>query len=156
MVISLNGCIHERSYNSHITEEQGSFYIDTLIALTVFIALVFSFLTIPEVLFRKQELDYFAKTVTRRIERDGMAGNTLWQTVRELIAETGMTADITWTGAFRGADSKIQIRDRFTVTARYTVKVRLFEPTFAAPVYIDIPIQKTLTGVSEVYWKELS
>ena len=138
-----------------ITGEHGALYIDTLIALTVFIALVFSFLAIPEVLIRKQELDYIAKTVTRRIERDGMAGGALWQTIRELMDETGMAADITWAGAFSGANSKIQIRDRFTVTARYSVRVRLFEPTFAAPVYVNIPIQKTLTGVSEVYWKDL-
>ena len=138
------------------TNDRGEFYIDSLIALTVFIALIFSFLAIPEIFIRKQELDYMATAVTRRIERDGMADSALWQTIYELRDETGILADISWAGAFHGANSKIQIRERFTVTARYTVKVRLFEPSFAAPIYIDIPIQKTLTGVSEVYWKDLS
>jgi hypothetical protein len=137
------------------SDESGAFYLDALIALTVFIAVLFSFLAIPEVFIKKQEIDYIARTVTRRIERDGMAGEAARQTVVDLARETGVSADISWAGAFRGAESKIQIRDRFTVTAKFTVKVRLFDPVFGAPVYMDIPIQKTLSGVSEVYWKEL-
>ena len=136
--------------------DNGTFYIDALIVFMLFIATVFSFLTIPEVLFKKQELDYIAKTVTRKIERDGMAGGALRQTIAELANETGIAADIAWTGAFHGTDSKIQIRDRFTVTAKFIVRVRIFEPSFVAPVYLDIPIHKSLTGVSEVYWKELA
>ena len=135
--------------------DAGAFYIDTLIVFMLLIATVFSFLTIPELLIKKQELDYIANAVTRRIERDGMAGVAVNRVISDLAEETGVTADITWSGAFCGADSRIQIRDRFTVIARYTVRVRLFEPSFAGPVYLDIPIQKTLTGVSEVYWKDL-
>ena len=136
--------------------QAGAFYIDALIALTVFIAVIFSFMAIPEVFIKRQELDYIAKTVARKIERDGMASGPLRQTINELAAETGIAADVSWSGAFRGADSKLQIRDRFTVTIRYTVRVRLFEPTFSSPVYMNIPIQKTLSGVSEVYWKDLA
>jgi len=136
--------------------DAGAFYIDALIGFVILISLVFSFLTIPELIIRKQELDYIANTVVRRIERDGMAGSVLRQTINELCAETGMSADVEWNGAFRGANSKLQVRDRFTVTARYTVRVKLIEPSFARPVYVSIPIQKTLSGVSEVYWKDFS
>ena len=135
--------------------ESGAFYIDMLIGMAVFLAMILSFLTIPEVLIKKQELDYIAKNVVRKIERDGKAGGSLWQTVSELRHETGLNADINYNGAFRGADMKLQIRERFTVTARYTVRLKLFEPSFAGPVYLDIPIQKTLSGVSEVYWKDM-
>ena len=136
-----------------IKNESGAFFIDSLIAFMIFISLILSFLTVPEVLVKKQELDYATRNVVRKIERDGMAGSSIWQTINELRAETGMVADFTWDGPFYGPDARIQIRDRFTVSAHYTVKVRLFEPTFTAPVYINIPIQKTLSGVSEVYWK---
>ena len=142
--------------SKNLSQDQGAFYIDALIALMVFIAVIFSFLAIPEVFVKRQEVDYIARTVTRRIERDGMAGSALRQTMNDLAGETGISADVSWSGAFQGADSRIQIRDRFTVTVRYTVQVRLFEPTFGAPVYVNIPIQKTLSGVSEVYWKELA
>ena len=141
---------------ARVSGDRGAFFLDSLIAMTIFISLVFSFLTVPEVLIKKQELDYIAKTVVRRIERDGMAGGELWRTLNDLRNETGVSADVTWNGAFNGASSKIQIRDRFTVTARYTVQVRLFEPSFTSPVFFNVPIQKTLTGVSEVYWKDLS
>ena len=139
-----------------LPDDHGTFFIDSLIAMTIFISLVFSFLTIPEVLIKKQELDYIAKTAVRRIERDGMAGSELWVTLNDLRNETGVSADVTWNGAFSGSNSKIQIRERFTVTARYTVQVRLFEPSFTAPVFFNVPIEKTLSGVSEVYWKDLT
>ena len=135
--------------------DAGAFYIDALIAFTIFIAVIFSFMAIPEVFVKKQEVDYIARTVTRKIERDGMAGGSLRQTINDLAGETGIYADVSWSGSFRGADAKIQIRDRFTVTVQYNVKVRLFEPSFGSPIYINIPIQKNLTGVSEVYWKDL-
>jgi len=136
--------------------DAGALYIDALISFAVFITLIFSFITVPEVLIKKQELDYIAKTVVRRIERDGMAGGAVYQTVHELNSETGVVSYVTWNGAFRGADSKIQIRDRFTVTARCVVKIKLIDPAFAEPVFIEVPLQKTLSGVSEVYWKELA
>ena len=144
------------SENAPNADSVGAFYIDALIALTIFIAVIFSFLAIPEVLVKKQEVDYIAKTVTRRIERDGMAGGALWQMIDDLAGETGVSADVSWAGEFQGVDSKIQIRGRFTVTVRYIVQIQLFEPSFGSPVYLGLPMQKTLSGVSEVYWKELA
>ena len=134
----------------------GSFYIDALIGFMVFIAVTMSFLTVPEILIKKQALDHIAKTAVRRIERDGMAGAGLYKALIELENETGLSADVSWSGPFQNADAKIQIRDRFTVSAIYTVRIKLFEPSFASPVFLDIPIRKTLSGVSEVYWKELA
>lgn len=148
--------IGSRAARMRRPSDRGAFYIDSLIVFSIFLALVFSFLTIPEVLIKKQELDYITKTLVRRIERDGMAGVVMWQTLYELSAETGVDADVSLDGPFRGAGAKLQIRERFTVTASFTVKVRIFEPSFTAPVSIDIPIRKTLSGVSEVYWKDLS
>lgn len=136
--------------------DSGAFFIDALIAMMVLFALLLSFLTIPELLIKKQELDYIAKTAVRRIELDGMAGMNLRRALLELESETGISADVEWSGAFRGADAKLQIRDRFVLTARYTVRITLFEPSFTAPVHLDVPIRKTLSGVSEVYWKDLT
>jgi hypothetical protein len=62
---------------------------------------------------------------------------------------------VAWDGAFLGVDSRLQIRERFTVTVRHTVRVKLFEPMFSGPIYLDIPLHKTLSGVSEVYWKDM-
>ena len=139
-----------------ISRDEGSFYLDILIGFMIFIALTLSFLTIPEVLIKKQELDYIAKTTVRKIERDGMADNDLRLLLLELESDTGLIADVTWSGPFNGASSKIQIRDRFTVSASCIVKIKLLEPMFVEPVYLDIPIRKTISGVSEVYWKDLS
>ena len=135
--------------------DAGAFYVDLLIGSMVFIALVLSFLAVPEILAKKQELDYIARNVVRKIEREGEAGRALWQSVNDMRRETGVDADIELNGAFSGAGAKLQIREKFRVTASYTVRLRLFEPTFAGPVYMDVPIRKTLSGVSEVYWKDL-
>jgi hypothetical protein len=134
----------------------GGFYVDALIALSVLFAVVLSFISIPEILIKKQGLDYIVESVVRRIERDGMAGAGLNDVLDKLADETGIHPDIEWSGAFLGASSKIQLRERFTVIAKYTVRVKLIEPSFAAPVYLDVPIHKTVDGMSEVYWKDMS
>jgi hypothetical protein len=136
--------------------EAGSFFIDTAIALAILIAVILSFLTIPELFVRKQEIDYIARMVVRRIEQSGQIGDELHGFIADIKAETGIDPDIAWDGNFRGYGDKLQIREKFTVTVEYAVRVKIVEPAFAGPIYIDMPIRKTLSGVSEVYWKELA
>jgi hypothetical protein len=135
--------------------EDGSFYLDALFALMILLALILSFLAIPEIFIKKQEIDYIARTVARRIEQDGMAGGAVEAEVARLAAETGVAAAVEWDGAFQGPEERLQIRGRFIVRVRFTVRVKLADPAFLAPVYLDVPIQKDVSGVSEVYWKDL-
>ncbi|MDR1440436.1 MAG: DUF4320 family protein, partial [Clostridiales bacterium] len=136
--------------------EAGSFFIDTAIALAILLAVIFSFLAIPELFIRKQEIDYIARMVVRRIEQSGQIGDELFGFIADIKDETGIDPDIAWDGNFRGHGDKIQIREKFTVTVEYSVRVKIVEPSFAGPLYIELPLSKTLSGVSEVYWKELA
>jgi hypothetical protein len=138
-----------------IRRTRGSFYIDALLGLMILMAVILSFLTIPEVFLKKQEVDYIARTVARRIEQDGRADGAVYALVADLADETGVDADVEWAGDFRGLDNKLQIREKFTVSVRYTVTVRIIDPTFTNPLFLSIPIRKVVSGVSEVYWKEL-
>ena len=135
--------------------DRGSFYIDAAVALMALLAISLSCLALPELFVRKQEVDYIARAVARQIERTGMAGAPALDFVRALAAETGMDADVTWSGNFQGAHDKLQLRDRFTVTVRYEAKVKVVDPSFIDTVYLTVPISKTVSGVSEVYWKDV-
>jgi hypothetical protein len=136
--------------------DSGSFFIDSAIALAVLAAVIFSFLTIPALFVRKQEIDYMARAIARQIERDGRIGDGLYELIDALEGETGLAPYISWEGHFTGASQKLQIRDKFTVTVSCELSIKLIEPTFTAPLRIIVPISKTVSGVSEVYWKELA
>ena len=135
--------------------DRGSFYIDAAIALAALLAIAFSCLALPGLFIRKQEVDYVARAVARQIERTGMAGRAAQDLVRALAAETGLDADVSWRGNFTGAQDKLQLRERFTVTVRYTARVKIVDPAFLDTVYLTVPISKTVSGVSEVYWKDV-
>ena len=145
----------DRGHKHGRGRDRGSFYIDAAVALIALFAVSLSCLALPELFIRKQEVDYVARAVARQIERTGMAGAPAHEFVRALALETGLDADVAWRGNFQGAQDKLQLRERFTVTVRYEVRVRIVDPAFLDTVYLSIPISKTVSGVSEVYWKDV-
>jgi hypothetical protein len=136
--------------------ERGSLYIDAAIAFMALLAISLSCIALPELFIRKQEVDYIARAVVRQIERTGAAGPAAQDFVRELAAQTGLDADVAWRGDFQGPHNRLQLHGEFTVTVRYSVRIRIVDPAFFDTVYLTVPISKTVSGVSEVYWKELS
>ena len=127
--------------------------MDIIIGLAIMIAVIVSFLTLPELFVKKQEIDYMAKTVARRLEIEGELNQKVYETFEELSFESGFKPEIKWEGNFFGVTDKLQIREKFKLTLSHTVKIKIIDPTFSNPVYLEVPIRKSVSGVSEVYWK---
>ena len=142
-----------REIKKLLLENNGEFFLDIIIGIMIMMSIVMSFLTLPEVFIKKQEIDYFAKTVARRVEIEGELNHNVTETINNLAFESGFTPTIEWAGNFYGASNKLQIREKFKLTLRHKVKIKLIDPAFSNPVYLEVPISKTVYGVSEVYWK---
>ena len=135
-------------------DERGEYFLDLLIGFMVLVSVILSFLTLPELFVKKQQIDYMARTIARRVEIEGELNGRVYDTVNSLAYECGFMPTIEWEGNFYGTGNKLQIRERFKVTLGHTVRITLIDPTFTNPVYLDIPMGKSVIGVSEVYWKE--
>lgn len=135
--------------------QQGSAYIELIIAVAVITALIMSFMTLPDLYVKKQNIDYMANAIARSVEISGEIGSDTQKLINELKQSTGLNPVITWDGPFYDANGsrRIQLRDTFHVTLSMTVKIKIIEPSFSGPVYLDIPMKKQVKGVSEIYWK---
>jgi len=134
-------------------DERGAFFIDIIIGFMILISVILSFLTLPELFVKKQEIDYMAKTIARRVEIEGELNSRVYNTIDNLAGESGFMPDIKWEGNFYGLTNRIQIRDKFRLVLSHKVRIKLIDPTFSNPVYLEIPLTKAVYGVSEVYWK---
>ena len=134
---------------------EGAFYLDALLGMVLLMAVIISFISIPEVFIKKQNVDYIARMVVRRIEQEGKMDVQVQRYITELTDEVGIHPAISWSGNFQGPSNKLQLRERFRIEVRYPVKIKIVEPSFREPVYLEIQVSKTLRGVSEVYWKDL-
>jgi hypothetical protein len=142
-----------RKYTERLKGDKGAFFLDMIIGLTLLMAVILSFLALPELFIKKQEIDYMAKTIARRVEIEGELNSRVYDTIDGLAAESGFMPDIKWEGNFRGFDNRLQIREKFVLKLNHTVRIKLIDPAFSNPVFLEIPISKSVTGVSEVYWK---
>ena len=140
--------IRERLLNA-----RGAFFIDIIIGFAILMSVILSFLTLPELFIKKQEIDYMAKTIARRVEIEGELNSRVFDTISSLASESGFMPDVKWQGNFYGLTNRIQIREKFKLELSHKVRIKLIDPTFSNPVYLEIPIKKAVFGVSEVYWK---
>ena len=132
---------------------KGEFYLDILIGFMILISVILSFLTLPELFVKKQNIDYMARTIARRVEIEGELNSAVYETISSLAYESGFLPVIEWQGNFFGLTNRLQIREKFRLKLSHRVRIKLIDPTFSNPVYLEIPLSKSVYGVSEVYWK---
>lgn len=56
-------------------------------------------------------------------------------------------------GNHRSSDKKLKMRSSFTISFDYPVEVPVYLPTLSKDHTNTIDIKKSLTGISQVYWK---
>lgn len=134
-------------------EQKGSAFLGVLFEFMIIIALIFSFLAIYKPLIEKQKIDYIASKLVRAAEIEGEINSNVALLANELKNQLGINPTITWTANYIGVTNRIQYRDKFSVIVSYTSQIKIMEPSFSNPVYLNVPIQKRLTGISEVFWK---
>lgn len=132
-------------------KNRGEGYVELIILMMAAIAFICCLIEIMPLFIKKQYLDYMAQSLARTIEITGSRGEAYIRELDRLRLETGLNPDITIEGNF--IDDKLQLRERFTITLRDRVAVKIIDPSFAPPLEISIPISRSITGVSEVYWK---
>ena len=147
-----NSCV-KIMIQKKFSDARGAFFLDIIIGLMIMISVILSFLTLPELFFKKQEIDYMAKTIARRVEIEGELNSKVYDTIDSLARESGFMPGIEWEGNFYGLTNRLQIREKFRIKLSHKVKIKLINPTFTNPVYLEIPLSKSIYGVSEVYWK---
>ena len=111
-------------------KKKGSIAIWQIFEIILFAALVYTFITLWPVFLQKQNVDYIAKTMVRAVETNGRIDSSITDLQHELENDFGV---------------------ELTVTDHATI--RIMNHTFGDPLDINVPMSKTLVGVSQVFWK---
>lgn len=133
--------------------KRGSAFMEIIFQFAIIMSLIFCFVSLWKPFIYKQNLDYMAKTLVRAVEANGRIDSNINALANDLKNEMGITPTVYWNASYISGTNKIQLRKKFTLTVKDTIKIKLFEPSFGNPVTIDIPIEKRFIGISQVYWK---
>lgn len=135
------------------SRKRSEAFLDVLFQFAIAMSLIFCFMALWKPFIYKQNMDYMAKTLVRAVEANGRIDGEITALANELKSEMGVNPTITWNAPYISGTNKIQLRQKFTLTVRDSVDIKLIEPTFGSPLVISIPIEKKFTGISQVYWK---
>lgn len=135
------------------SRKRSEAFLDVLFQFAIAMSLIFCFTALWKPFIYKQNTDYMAKTLVRAVEANGRIDGEITALANELKSEMGVNPTITWNAPYISGTNKIQLRQKFTLTVRDSVDIKLIEPTFGSPFVISIPIEKKFTGISQVYWK---
>ena len=138
-----------------LKNNKGNDYVSEIFKFALIMALIISFVALPGPFIKKLNLNSMATSITRAVETTGEINGDVEQMIEDYKSETGLNPTIKWEGDFinTGTSQKIQIRQRFSLTLTDIVIITIAEPSFTGPINIEIPISKTVKGMSEVYWK---
>ena len=135
-----------------LRSRRGEGYVDLLITLAIVMSLILCFVAIAPIITTKLQVDQIASQLTRVIELTGEIGNEYDEELSRIKTSTGIDPTIS-INATTLDGHKIQLRERFTLSVTVIKQIKLTDPTFGDGLTVDVPINKTLTGMSEVYWK---
>lgn len=124
-------------------------FVGMLVAVIVIFTLIATFITMFPLFVVKTKVDTMAEQLTRVIELTGAAGAEYAAELAELKAGTGLDPTI----QIDPIQEQYQLRERFSLTVTANAEVTIFVPASGDPLVITIPITKTVTGRSEVYFK---
>lgn len=138
-----------------LSDRKGSSYFDLIIKTLVVITLMATVMSFLSIFTAYLNLNHICRRVVRVIELEGQVADKAYDVFYRLKEQTGVSPEMTVEDvAYCDAQNrKIQLRDTFTVTMKYTHAFTIFTPSFAPPVQINIPMRVSITGMSEVFWK---
>jgi len=142
-----------RKLRKKVKNDKGEGYIDLVISISVIIVVTYMCILIFPVFIAKQNVDYMAKSIVRTVEMTGEQGMVLRNEIDNLKRETGLAPSIDIIGDFDSG--RLQIRERFSVTVRDYVDIVFARSIFGNELSFSIPVSKSLTGMSEVYFKDM-
>lgn len=116
------------------------------------VATVMSFLSVFTTYLN---LNHICRRVVRTIELEGQVSDNVYDVFYRLKEQTRLSpamsvVDVSYCDE---QNQRIQLRDTFTVKMKYNHVFTIFKPSSAPPVQIVIPMEVSITGMSEKYWK---
>lgn len=135
--------------------QKGSTFFDLIIKMLVVITLMATVISFLGVFTTYLNLNHVCRRVVRVVELEGQVSDKAYDVFYQLKQQTGLSPEMTIENVQYCDDlnQKIQLRDTFTVTMRYSHTFTIFSPSFAPPVEINIPMKISITGMSEKFWK---
>ena len=132
-----------------LRDKRAETIIATILLIVMVMTLIATFITIFPLFVVKTKVDEIAAQLTRVIELTGETGSEYASELADLRSATGLDPDV----SVQPAEEQYQLREQFTVTVSVNASVNIFTPSFGEPLAISVPISKTMTGRSEVYFK---
>jgi hypothetical protein len=132
---------------------RGELMVDTLVMCIVVVVFLLTLIEFYGIFIKYQNVNTVARRMTRAVEVSGTT-NGLQTTFDTLVANAGLQgATFEVNATFFDGTGAIQLRDHFTVTVNYPYRFNIFSPDFSDPVGFVIPMNSSVTGMSEVFHK---
>lgn len=138
-----------------LRNKKGEVFYEVIIKTLIVVVFLLTVINLYNVFIKYQNINFLCKRVVRAIEVEGAVSPDVVFKFNELNQhmKLGATFTVSNVSYFDYSTKKIQLRDSFTVTIRDSYDFNILNPLFAPPVVIPIPMEVTLTGMSEVYHK---
>jgi hypothetical protein len=133
-----------------LKRKDGEVLTHTVLTIITYFVMTVVVVNVLVLTFHYFSLHYIARAVTRTIERDGGLTSGAYEMLEELNDDFHISAELTSNPA-----SKIQYMDHFEVVIEDDHIMTIMTPVGLDPLVYDIHMRATVTGMSEVYWKEL-
>ena len=143
------------SFKNMMYDKKGSTYFDLIIKTVVVITLMATVMSFLSIFTTYLNVNHICRRVVRTIELEGQISDNVYDVFYRLKEQTRLspTMSIEDVNYCDEQNQRIQLRDTFTVKMKYNHIFTVFKPSFAPPVEIVIPMEVSITGMSEKYWK---
>ncbi len=138
-----------------IASRKGEVFYEVIVKTLIVVVFLLTVINLYNVFIKYQNVNYLCKRTVRAIEVEGAVSGSVVGKFNELNQHMKLSAtfEVTDVSYFDNSAKTIQLRDNFTVRVRDSYNFTIMNPLFAPPVVIPIPMEVTLTGMSEVYHK---
>lgn len=136
-----------------LMSKKGSSYFDLMLKTLVVLTLMVTVMSFLSIFTTYLNLNHVCRRVVRVVELEGQVSERAYDVFYRLKQQTGISPEMAVEDVEYCEDQKIQLRDNFTITMRYSYPFTVLTPSFAPPVEIQIPMKVSITGMSEKYWK---
>ncbi len=145
------------SFLKEVLSNQGSAYFELIIKTIIVITLMATVMSFLSIFTTYLSLNHICRRVVRVIELEGQVSDSVYDVFYRLKQQTNLspTMSVEEVNYCDEQNQRIQLRETFTVKMKYNHAFTVFRPSSSPPVQINIPMEVSITGMSEKYWKLL-
>lgn len=134
---------------------KGEMFYEVIIKTLIVVVFLMTVISLYNIFIKYQNVNYLCKRTVRAIEVEGAVSSEVTDKFNALNQQLKLNASFSVTDVsyFDASDKTIQLRQNFTVHVKDQYNFTILNPLFAPPVVIPIPLEATITGMSEVYQK---